>query len=134
MSVGEFCGGSWQAGFSTLLHCPATQNSTGTRFRFVPYRGAAPAIQDVLAGRIDLTNLDASVLLPHVRDGKKEQQTPEALGAWQRTEIEEWWPMIKAANIKAEYRCRGGANNERWIEALAMKEVPVLLSAVALSV
>ena len=26
------------------------QNNTGTRFQFVPYRGAAPAIQDVLSG------------------------------------------------------------------------------------
>jgi tripartite-type tricarboxylate transporter receptor subunit TctC len=31
-----------------------------------------------------------------------EQQTPEALGAFQRAEIEKWWPIIKAANIKAE--------------------------------
>ena len=30
------------------------------------------------------------------------QQTPEALGAFQKAEIEKWWPVIKAANIKAE--------------------------------
>ena len=29
-------------------------------------------------------------------------QTPEALGALQKAEIAKWWPVIKAANIKAE--------------------------------
>ena len=32
----------------------------------------------------------------------REQQTPEALRALQKAEIEKWWPLIKAAGIKAE--------------------------------
>jgi tripartite-type tricarboxylate transporter receptor subunit TctC len=32
----------------------------------------------------------------------REQLTPEALYAYHRAEIEKWWPVIKAANIKAE--------------------------------
>ena len=32
----------------------------------------------------------------------REQQTPEALAALQKAEIAKWWPIIKAANIKAE--------------------------------
>jgi tripartite-type tricarboxylate transporter receptor subunit TctC len=30
------------------------------------------------------------------------QQTPEALAAFHKAEIDKWWPIIKAANIKAE--------------------------------
>jgi tripartite-type tricarboxylate transporter receptor subunit TctC len=30
------------------------------------------------------------------------QETPQALGKLQRAEIEKWWPIIKAAGIKAE--------------------------------
>jgi tripartite-type tricarboxylate transporter receptor subunit TctC len=32
----------------------------------------------------------------------REQQTPEALHAFQKSEIEKWWPIIKSAGIKAE--------------------------------
>jgi tripartite-type tricarboxylate transporter receptor subunit TctC len=32
----------------------------------------------------------------------REEQTPEALAAVQKTDIEKWWPIIKAAGIKAE--------------------------------
>jgi tripartite-type tricarboxylate transporter receptor subunit TctC len=31
-----------------------------------------------------------------------DQRTPEALGAYQKAEIAKWWPIVKAANIKAE--------------------------------
>jgi tripartite-type tricarboxylate transporter receptor subunit TctC len=32
----------------------------------------------------------------------REQQTPEALLAYHQAEIEKWWPIIKAADIKAQ--------------------------------
>jgi tripartite-type tricarboxylate transporter receptor subunit TctC len=155
------------------------QKVTGTRFGFVPYRGLAPAMQDLLAGQVDLMIDVPTSSLPQVRAGAikayavtakgriaaapdiptvdeaglpgfhasvwyalwapkgtpkdviaklnaavvdtladpavrqrladigqeivaREQQTPEALGALQKAEIEKWWPILKAANIKGE--------------------------------
>jgi tripartite-type tricarboxylate transporter receptor subunit TctC len=155
------------------------RNETGTRFQFVPYRGIAPAIQDLVAGQIDMAVSDPVASMPQVRAGTikaygvtaktrllsapdiptldeaglpgfdisvwhafwlpkgtpkdiiaklngavvdaladpkvrarladlgqeifpRDRQTPEALGAFQRAEIEKWWPIIKAAGIKGE--------------------------------
>jgi tripartite-type tricarboxylate transporter receptor subunit TctC len=155
------------------------QKNTGTRFQFVPYRGAAPIIQDLLAGQIDLTFTQVAGALAQVRSGQlrayvvmaktrwpeapdtptideervpglyasfwhglwapkgtpkdviakldaavvetladpavrrrfseigqeawpRDKQTPEALAAQQKAEIEKWWPIIKAAGIRAE--------------------------------
>jgi tripartite-type tricarboxylate transporter receptor subunit TctC len=153
------------------------QNMTGTKLLMVPYRGAAPALQGVIAGDIamvfdqpsgslqqlragntkaygvtwktrlaalpeiptldeaGLTGFDltvwnavwaprgapngviakvnaavaASLADPGVRQRLAEvgqeipppsQQTPEALAAYQKAEIEKWWPIVKAAGIK----------------------------------
>jgi tripartite-type tricarboxylate transporter receptor subunit TctC len=46
------------------------QNATGTRFQFVPYRGAAPAMQALLGGEVDLIIDDPTSALPQVRAGK----------------------------------------------------------------
>jgi len=32
----------------------------------------------------------------------RDQQTPEALAAYQKAEIDKWWPIVKAANMKVE--------------------------------
>jgi tripartite-type tricarboxylate transporter receptor subunit TctC len=155
------------------------QNMTGTKFPLAPYRGAAPLMQDLLAGQIDLSCPEAGQTLPQYRAGTikayavltgkrwfaapdvptideagvpglhfpfwhglwapkgtpkdviaklnaaavealadagvrqrfnelgheivpREQQTPEALAAYHKAEIDKWWPIIKAANIKLE--------------------------------
>jgi len=33
---------------------------------------------------------------------RREQQTPEALGALQKADIDKWWPLIKEFGIKPE--------------------------------
>jgi tripartite-type tricarboxylate transporter receptor subunit TctC len=42
---------------------------TGTRFALVPYRGAGPALLDLVAGQIDIMITGPAIVLPHVRDG-----------------------------------------------------------------
>jgi tripartite-type tricarboxylate transporter receptor subunit TctC len=44
------------------LLTPLFQNETGTQFTLVPYRGVAPAIQDLVAGQIDLLFANADAL------------------------------------------------------------------------
>jgi tripartite-type tricarboxylate transporter receptor subunit TctC len=37
-----------------------------------------------------------------LRMPQPDQLSPEALGTWQKAEIEKWWPIIKAANVKVD--------------------------------
>ncbi|HEY4893530.1 MAG TPA: tripartite tricarboxylate transporter substrate-binding protein [Reyranella sp.] len=45
------------------------QKMTGTQFQFVPYRGTAPAMRDLLAGQIDIMIDQASNVLPQLSSG-----------------------------------------------------------------
>jgi tripartite-type tricarboxylate transporter receptor subunit TctC len=155
------------------------QNSVGVQLQFVPYRGAAAFVQDLIGGQIDLASPEGTTVVPHLNTGKikiyavltrnrwmaapdiptidevggpqlymqfwhglwapkrtpaeviarlntavvealvdpvvrarlagvgqeiapAEQQTPQALAAFHKAEIEKWWPIIKAANIRGE--------------------------------
>jgi tripartite-type tricarboxylate transporter receptor subunit TctC len=155
------------------------QKETGTAVEFIPYRGSAPAMQDLLAGHIDLMVDQPSNSLPFVRKGDikayavtapqrlpsapeiptvdelgfpglqvsvwyglwapkgtgkdivaklndalraaladpgvrkrltdlgqelptSEQMTPAGHGRHHRAEVEKWFPIIRAANIKVE--------------------------------
>jgi tripartite-type tricarboxylate transporter receptor subunit TctC len=155
------------------------QKETGTTFQFVPYRGNAPAMQDLLAGQIDFmiepssnfrsliatgsikpfavtgkTRLSSSSDIPTADEAglsgfvaslwyglwvpkntpkdiveklnatmrqvladpavesrfadlgieisPRDQQSPETLRAFQKAEMERWWPIIKASNLRAE--------------------------------
>ena len=66
---GKMTCGSAGTGGITHLAIELFKRETGTDLLHVPYRGAAPATNDLLAGTVDTVLLDISVLLPHVRSG-----------------------------------------------------------------
>lgn len=51
------------------LACELFKQATGTFITHVPYRGAAPALQDVMAGQADFV-CDPGIAFPHIRTGK----------------------------------------------------------------
>jgi tripartite-type tricarboxylate transporter receptor subunit TctC len=62
--------GTGGAGTASHISGVYFQKVTGMQFQLVHYRGAAPAMQDLLAGNIDLTFDQAANSLPQVRAGK----------------------------------------------------------------
>jgi tripartite-type tricarboxylate transporter receptor subunit TctC len=46
------------------------QQSTGTKFNYVPYKANPPAVIDLVGGQIDLMVVDFTVSLPQVKAGK----------------------------------------------------------------
>ena len=66
---GKALAGTQGAGGSSQIGGVFFQNATGTRLQFVPYRGGAPAILDLVAGQIDLMIAALGDALVQVRAG-----------------------------------------------------------------
>jgi tripartite-type tricarboxylate transporter receptor subunit TctC len=66
---GKFSYGSAGTGGITHLATELFKRETGTDILHVPYRGAAPATNDLVADTVQLALLDLPVLLPHIRSG-----------------------------------------------------------------
>jgi tripartite-type tricarboxylate transporter receptor subunit TctC len=66
---GKLTYGSSGIGTSVHLCGELFQKLTGTKMVHVPYRGTAPATQDLIGGRIDLIFDNITQALPHVRAG-----------------------------------------------------------------
>lgn len=62
--------GTVGAGSAVHLVGLSLAKDIGARFDYVPYRGAAPVMEDLIGGQIDLTCLEASSTLPNVQAGK----------------------------------------------------------------
>jgi tripartite-type tricarboxylate transporter receptor subunit TctC len=58
--------GSGGAGSATHLACALLNAAAGVEITHVPYRGGAPAMQDLIAGRIDYMCVDTPVALPQI--------------------------------------------------------------------
>jgi tripartite-type tricarboxylate transporter receptor subunit TctC len=58
------------------------QKMTGMKFQYVPYRGGAVVLQDLIAGQIDLAFAAASNVLPAVRDGKIKAYAVTSSARW----------------------------------------------------
>ena len=61
--------GSAGAGSPTHLACALLNAAIGVNITHVPYRGSAPALQDLIAGRIDYQCLNAAAAIPQI-EGK----------------------------------------------------------------
>jgi tripartite-type tricarboxylate transporter receptor subunit TctC len=61
--------GSGGAGSATHLACALLNSAAGLEVTHVPYRGGAPAMQDLIAGRIDYLCVDTPVALPQIESG-----------------------------------------------------------------
>jgi tripartite-type tricarboxylate transporter receptor subunit TctC len=69
-------------------------------------KGTPADVVGKLNGAVRAALADATIKQRYVDMGQElptpEQQTPQALAAFHKAEIDKWWPIIKAANIKLE--------------------------------
>jgi tripartite-type tricarboxylate transporter receptor subunit TctC len=61
--------GSFGQGSGPHVVSVAFQNLTGTQLRMVPYRGVAPAVQDLIGGQLDLLFVEQSTMIGPLRSG-----------------------------------------------------------------
>lgn len=58
------------SGSSGHMAMAILQHAAGIKLKHVPYKGAAPAITDVLGGHVNAVMINVDIALPHVRAGK----------------------------------------------------------------
>ncbi len=58
------------SGGSTRVVLELLNQATGADIKYIPYKGAAPGITDILAGNVDGMGVDLPALLPFIKDGR----------------------------------------------------------------
>jgi tripartite-type tricarboxylate transporter receptor subunit TctC len=92
--------GSGGAGSAAHVQGILFQQVTGTRFQHVPYRGGGPALQDLVAGQIDLMVDQAGNSIAQVRTGKIRGY---AVAAKTRMESDSNIPTVDEAGVPGLY-------------------------------
>jgi tripartite-type tricarboxylate transporter receptor subunit TctC len=77
--------GTVGTGSAAQLAAVSFANAIGVKFQYVPYRGAGPAVQDLLGGQIDLSCLETSSTLPYVQAGKMKAYAVVAEKRWPKS-------------------------------------------------
>ena len=67
---GKWSFGSAGTGSTTYLGVKLLEEKTGAKFLHVPYKGVAPAFQDLLGGQIQFMMPDVTAALPFIKSGK----------------------------------------------------------------
>lgn len=62
--------GSAGVGSPLYMGVRMIEEATGARFTHVPYKGVAPAYQDLLSGRLQFMFTDVATIEPHIKAGK----------------------------------------------------------------
>jgi tripartite-type tricarboxylate transporter receptor subunit TctC len=101
------------------------ENMTGMKFQHVPYRGAAPAIQDLVAGHIDLMVDQLSNSVPQVKAGTVR---PYAIAAGSRSPALPDVPTVDEAGLPGFY---GGLWHGLWAPKGVSPEIVAKLNAAA---
>jgi tripartite-type tricarboxylate transporter receptor subunit TctC len=99
------------------------QKMTGTRSQFVPYRGIAPALQDLIAGQIDMMMTSVGDLLPQVRAGTIKAY---AIAAKKRSAIAPDIPTVDEAGLPGFHTQQWHA---LWAPAHTPKQIVAKLNA-----
>jgi hypothetical protein len=121
-------GSSGPGGISHLA-AELFREAAGIDIVHVPYRGAAPAVQDLLAGQVQMVVLDVSVLLPHIRSGAHQgagghQQAP--LGPAARRADHGRGRTAHRALGQLVRACRAGRCSQAYLDRIHATAVAVL--------